>query len=107
MDIKEILVKAVSMEAFDIFIVAGLPVSIRDSGRIMNEAEEMLKPADTESLVRQVYEQAGNRDISRCIALSCKCVQAERVAFRGHPRDSLPAAGSEGAGHSGQHYSAG
>lgn len=51
------------MEASDIFIVAGLPVSIRDSGRIMNEAEEMLKPADTESLVRQVYELAGNRDM--------------------------------------------
>ena len=68
MDIKEILVKAVSMEASDIFIVAGLPVSIRDSGRIMNEAEEMLKPADTESLVRQVYELAGNRDISQLLA---------------------------------------
>lgn len=49
MDIKEILVKAVSMEASDIFIVAGLPVSIRDSGRIMNEAEEMLK--DRKSVV--------------------------------------------------------
>ncbi|MGN0701919.1 MAG: type IV pilus twitching motility protein PilT [Lentihominibacter sp.] len=64
MDIKEILQKAVEEQASDIFIVAGLPVSLRINGTIRRLDETRLLPPDTEELLSQIYMMADNRDFS-------------------------------------------
>lgn len=63
MDIQTILQQAVSDNASDIFIVAGLPVSFRKNGAIRKYSEERLMPADTELFLHQIYELAGHREI--------------------------------------------
>lgn len=65
MDAKTILEQAVSEGASDIFIVAGLPVSCRKNGVISHECEDKLLPPDTEALLVEIYQLAGNRDISQ------------------------------------------
>lgn len=62
--IQTILEQAVKEEASDVFIVAGLPVSFRRQDQIRREDEERLLPADTERLLREIYE-LDKRDISR------------------------------------------
>ncbi len=63
MDIQSILQQAVSDNVSDIFIVAGLPISFRKNGVIHKYNEDRLLPADTELLLKQIYELAGNREI--------------------------------------------
>lgn len=64
MDVKNILQKAVDMGASDVFIIAGLPVSVRIKGSIARIDEERLLPPDTEELLSQIYELAGSRDLN-------------------------------------------
>lgn len=64
MDIKQILQQAVKDRASDVFIVAGLPVSLRKNGVISRLDDNRLLPPDTEALLSQIYELAGNRDLS-------------------------------------------
>ncbi len=63
MDIQTILKQAVTENASDVFIVAGLPVSFRKNGVIYQINEEKLFPADTENLLKEIYELANHRDI--------------------------------------------
>ena len=63
MNIQTILEQAVSEHASDVFIVAGLPVSVRKNGVIHQVNEEKLLPSDTESLLKEIYELADHRDI--------------------------------------------
>lgn len=63
MDIKTLLTYAVEQQASDIFIVAGIPVSYRINGIIIRPDEERRLPADTESLLKQIYEMA-DRDMT-------------------------------------------
>lgn len=65
MDAKLILEQAVSQDASDLFIVAGLPVSIRRNGVISRKDEERLLPPDTQAFLEEIYELAGGRDITR------------------------------------------
>lgn len=65
MNVKEILENAIASKASDIFIVAGLPVSYRVNDVIINQDENKLLPADTEEIVKQIYELANNRTMSR------------------------------------------
>lgn len=65
MNVKEILENAIASKASDIFIVAGLPVSYRINDVIVNRDENKLLPADTEEIVKQIYELANNRNMSR------------------------------------------
>ena len=67
MHVKELLENAVYRNAADIFIVAGLPVSYRIDGAINQTGEEKLVPAQTSQLVEQIYELAGNRDMTQLI----------------------------------------
>lgn len=60
---SQLLEKTVSSEASDIFIVAGLPVSMRLNGVIVHENEERLKPDDTAEIIRQIYQMANERDM--------------------------------------------
>lgn len=64
MNITEILQKAVAEKASDIFIVAGLPVSLRKNGIIRRLDETRLLPPDTEELISQIYSIAGNRELA-------------------------------------------
>lgn len=64
MDIQSILQQAVSENASDVFIVAGLPVSFRKNGVIYKVDGERLLPPDTERLVKEIYALADDRDIS-------------------------------------------
>ncbi|MCQ2522599.1 MAG: PilT/PilU family type 4a pilus ATPase [Lachnospiraceae bacterium] len=68
MDIRELLKSAVETGASDVFIVAGRPVSCRLNNSIIKNSEDRLMPADTESMVKQIYELAGNRDMKKFLA---------------------------------------
>ncbi|MCQ2548759.1 MAG: PilT/PilU family type 4a pilus ATPase [Lachnospiraceae bacterium] len=63
--IIENLERAVHSEVSDIFIVVGLPISIRRHGKIERVFEDPLTPEDTDRIVREIYTLADNRDISR------------------------------------------
>lgn len=60
-NIKSILEYAVDARASDIFIVAGLPASLRINGSIVRMEGDKLFPDDTEELIRQIYELEGTR----------------------------------------------
>lgn len=64
MEVIDLLRKAVAEHASDIFIVAGLPASYRANGVIHHENEDKLMPPETAEYLRQIYELAGNRDLS-------------------------------------------
>ena len=63
MHLNEILKQAIEQDASDVFIVAGLPVSLRKHGVISQLDENRLLPNDTEALLTEIYAQAGNRDL--------------------------------------------
>ena len=63
MNAKEILEQAVREDVSDIFIVAGLPVSCRKNGNIIQTQEEKLFPKETEALLNEIYGMAGDRDM--------------------------------------------
>lgn len=60
----DLLKDAVASQASDIFIVAGRPVSLRLNGAITMQNDERLMPDDSRSIIEQIYEMAGHRDIS-------------------------------------------
>lgn len=64
-DAKQILTQAVSQNASDIFIVAGLPISYRISGVIQRSSDECLRPSDTEELLCEIYDLADHRSIEQ------------------------------------------
>lgn len=63
MDLNAIslLEKAVGQGASDVFIVAGLPVSMRQQGSVIRIGEDRLLPDDTAAIISQIYELADNR----------------------------------------------
>ena len=63
LDTTQLLQQAVQAQASDVFIVAGLPVSMRIKGVITKENDTKLTPYDTSSIVTQIYRLAGNRDM--------------------------------------------
>lgn len=68
MNVIDLLKKAVAEHASDIFIVAGLPASYRANNVIINEEGERLKPLETEEYLRQIYELASHRDMSKLLS---------------------------------------
>ena len=62
---SQLLEKTVGSNASDVFIVAGLPVSMRLNGVIVHENEERLKPNDTAEIIKQIYQMANNRNFDR------------------------------------------
>ena len=59
MTITEILEKAVSLDAADIFLVAGLPVTFKCGGKQERMPGDFLRPNDICSLVESIYELSG------------------------------------------------
>lgn len=64
MHVRELLENAVHEEASDIFIIAGLPASYRVGGEIVRKGTDKLLPADTSAFLSQIYELAGDRDMT-------------------------------------------
>ena len=63
MNLRTILEQAIEEKASDVFIVSGLPVSFRKDGVIKRVNEERLLPPDTESLLTEIYQHAGEREL--------------------------------------------
>lgn len=59
----DMLKQAVYEGASDVFIVAGLPVSMRLHGSVERIGDERLLPDDTFSVISQIYELADNRSM--------------------------------------------
>ena len=60
----EFLSKAADLHASDIFIIAGRPLSFKIDGKLSTHGERLM-PADTEALLRQIYQMANNRNFDR------------------------------------------
>ncbi len=67
MDIKNILAGVVADHASDVFIVAGLPLSMKTDGTLRRCGDEQLTSAMTRELVSQIYAIAGERDMSKLL----------------------------------------
>ena len=65
MSVTDILKQATQLNASDIFLIAGLPASVRQYGQIVRVGEDRLMPDQLEELIGEIYELAGNRDISK------------------------------------------
>lgn len=59
----DLLKQAVLEDASDVFIVAGLPVSIRKQGSVIRSGGEPLMPDDTHAIITQIYELADCRSM--------------------------------------------
>ena len=67
MELKPLLKDMIDAKASDIFVVAGLPLSYEANGSIYNLGTDMLRPADTQEVVRAIYELA-DRDFDAMLA---------------------------------------
>ena len=63
MNLRTILEQAIAEKASDVFIVSGLPVSFRKDGVIGRINDEKLLPPETESLLTEIYQYAGDRNL--------------------------------------------
>jgi twitching motility protein PilT len=68
MEIREVLAKAVEQGVSDVMIIAGLPVSYKTSGKIVQEEGGKLLPSDTRALVGEIYALAQGRDMEHLLA---------------------------------------
>lgn len=59
MDIQGVLGQAVKWDASDIFLVAGLPVTIKCKGHQQRMGEGILMPEHTQALIDQIYRFSG------------------------------------------------
>ena len=59
-DIRTYLEAAVKNGAADLFIVSGLPVSMKLDGRIVRQDETMVMPEEANRLISQIYELVWN-----------------------------------------------
>jgi len=64
MDVVSILTEAAAKGASDVFIVAGLPLSLKINGIIQESDDGKLLPPQTNELIEGIYKLAGDRDIT-------------------------------------------
>lgn len=69
MNILDFLKETTALEASDLFIVSGRPLSYKKGGKILQFNEERIMPIQAEALIREIYALA-NRDIQKF--LDCK-----------------------------------
>ena len=89
MNIEEFLTLAAEKEASDLFIIAGLPLTMKTNGVMHRINEERMMPQDTEEMIREIYKMAADRNIDkllktgdddfsfcnpRVIKISCECL---------------------------------
>ena len=56
MTLDEFLKTMVEIKASDVFIIAGLPLTYEQGGKQVRTNEAPLMPADTEAIVKSIYE---------------------------------------------------
>ena len=59
MNISEIIALAIEKEASDIFLIAGLPVTLKAYGEQLRIGEEKLVPDSIATLVNEIYDISG------------------------------------------------
>ena len=64
----EYLSFATEHHASDIFIIAGRPLSFKINGKLSIYGERLM-PADTEILLRQIYQMSNNRNFDRFLEI--------------------------------------
>lgn len=67
MNLHSILELAHEKNASDIYMVSGRPLSFKINGKITEINDDRLLPDNTESLIREIYEQANNRNLKRVV----------------------------------------
>ena len=65
MDALTFLTETTNTGASDLFIVAGLPLSYKKNGSLVTMDTDKIMPAQSESMIREIYQLADNRDINR------------------------------------------
>lgn len=65
MEILEFLTTCTQIEASDVFIVSGRPLSYKKDGKIQLYNDVRMMPDETERLIREIYRLADNRNIER------------------------------------------
>lgn len=65
MKTEELLKGAVERGAADIFLIPGMPLSYRVGGRIIYQSEDKIYPKESESIVTEIYQLAGNRSMDK------------------------------------------
>ena len=65
MDALTFLTETTNTGASDLFIVAGLPLSYKKNGALITMGTDKIMPAQSESMIREIYQLADNRDINR------------------------------------------
>lgn len=68
MDVMEFFKQAVEKEASDIFLIPGMPFSYKIGGRITYQGEEKIFPEEMDKMIAQIYQIAGNRDMTHVLA---------------------------------------
>lgn len=63
MELLNIIEEAVTRNASDIHIAAGIPPVVRVSGELIRLGEQRLLPADTERIANQIFEISGYKNI--------------------------------------------
>lgn len=69
MKIEEILRTAVEKEAADIFLIPGMPAAYRVGGKIINYGTDKIFPKEMETIIKEFYYLAGDRDMNRVLRL--------------------------------------
>lgn len=59
----DFLIHAVEQNASDIFIIPGLPLSYKIDGEIRSATDDRLSPAQTEEMIRAIYELSSHRSM--------------------------------------------
>ena len=62
-DAIQLLQEAIQKGASDVFVIAGLPASLRLQGSIVRISEERLLPDDTHAIISKIYELADGRSM--------------------------------------------
>lgn len=65
-ELKQLLEQAVVAHASDIFIMAGMPLTCKVDGKLIHMGEEKIMPAQSEAMVREIYE-LGGRDVQQVL----------------------------------------
>ena len=67
MNIEEFLTLAAEKEASDLFIIAGLPLTMKTNGVMHRINDERMMPQDTEEMIREIYKMAADRNIDKLL----------------------------------------
>ena len=65
----ELLKRALSLHASDLFILPGAPVTVKCDGKMLPLTRERMLPADTARMIAEIYRIAGGYQKDDCRSL--------------------------------------